>query len=98
MCNCYDEVKGKLLEHAKAKAPEGAHDFDIELGGYIFGVTDEGITHRSSNAVTFRYKAPKKAGGMKNVTDKTFVRATYCPYCGLSYQTGKPAEAKAEEV
>lgn len=84
MCECYSTVKQKLSEHFQKQMPEGSKDFELELQGYVFGI-GAGITHRSANNAVARYQAPKKAGGFKAVTQKTFVRATFCPFCGVKY-------------
>jgi hypothetical protein len=86
MCDCYSTVKAKLAEHFQSKLPEGAIDFELELQGYVFGLSDDGVTHRAANNAVARYRAPKKAGGMKKVTQSTFVRATFCPFCGVKYE------------
>lgn len=86
MCDCYDRVKKNLTEHFQQKLPEGAQDFELELQGYLFGFGGPGVTHRSRNSVVVRYRAPKKAGGLKNVSQKTFIRASFCPFCGKSYE------------
>lgn len=91
MCNCYTEITNKVTEKVKADAPIGAENFDIELGGFLFGMSDAGLTHRSSNALTIKYTAPKKSGGTKNVTQKSFVRATFCPFCGVKYSASEGA-------
>lgn len=91
MCKCYETVKQKLSEHFQAQMPEGSRDFELSLEGYVFGISDEGVTHRSANNAVATYMAPKKAGGMKKVTQKTFVRATFCPFCGVDYET-EPSE------
>lgn len=85
MCECYATVKAKLSEHFQKQMPEGSKDFELELQGYVFGITDDGVTHRSANNAVATYMAPKKAGGMKKVTQKTFIRATFCPFCGEKY-------------
>ncbi len=86
MCNCYDRIQKMLHERFKEMAPEGSERFEVELGGYVFGVTNEGqMTHRSSNEAIIHYMAPKKSGGMKKVTQKTFIRASFCPFCGKQY-------------
>ncbi|TKD30011.1 hypothetical protein [Azotobacter chroococcum] len=84
MCNCYDDVLKKVTEKVKADAPQGSEKFDIELGGYLFSFGD-GVEHRSSNPLTITYMAPKKSGGMKKVSQKSFVRASFCPFCGEPY-------------
>ena len=84
-CECYTTVKEKLSTHLQSKLPKGATNFNFELEGYLFGFTDDGVTHRSSNSVKVRYQAPKKAGGMKWVRQSTFVRASFCPFCGVGY-------------
>jgi hypothetical protein len=94
MCDCYGDMKNKLVEHLSAKMPEGSEKLDIEIQGYLFGVTvDNSITHRSSNAVKGSYMTPKKGGGMKRVSINTYIRASYCPFCGESYQKAE-AESK----
>ncbi len=85
MCECYSTVKEKLSEHFQKQMPEGSKDFELTLQGYVFGISDDGVTHRSANNAVATYMAPKKAGGMKKVTQKTFVRATFCPFCGVKY-------------
>lgn len=96
-CNCYDDTKASVEEHMKAKLPEGAQGFELDLEGYVFGISDSGVTHRAAFPLNIRYMASKKAGGMKKVTQKTFMRASYCPFCGLSYESGKPAEPAAAQ-
>jgi len=86
MCECYSTVKEKLSEHFQKQMPEGSKDFQLELQGYVFGISDDGVTHRSANNAVAKYMAPNKNGGMKKVTQKTFVRATFCPFCGLKYE------------
>lgn len=88
-CNCHTEVKGKLFAHFSAKMPEGSEKLELELQGYMFGITDDGITHRATSPVKGSYMTPKKGGGMKRVAVNTFVRATYCPFCGVAYEPAK---------
>jgi hypothetical protein len=85
-CECYSDVKQKLHYHFQKDAPEGSTNFEISLGGYLFGFTDDGVTHRSSNDVKITYVAPKKGGGVKKVSKKSYVRASFCPFCGVSYE------------
>jgi hypothetical protein len=86
MCDCYSQVKQKLFDWAKKNQPEGSTEPEIELQGYLFAFGGaEGVTHRSSNSVRVQYQAPKRAGGMKKVVQNTFVRAGYCPFCGVKY-------------
>jgi hypothetical protein len=93
MCNCYEAIKEKLVEQARSKAPAGAVDISVDFGGYVFGLIGNGVTHRSANEITVRYQAPKKAGGLKKVTNKFKLFASHCPYCGEKYG---PAEGGAE--
>lgn len=86
MCDCYSTVKEKLSEHFQKQLPEGSKEFELELEGYVFGLSDDGVTHRSANNAVARFLAPKKTGGMKKQVLKTFVRATFCPFCGVKYE------------
>lgn len=86
MCNCHCESQQRLLDHVKAQLPAGATGLEVELQGYVFGMSDDGMTHRAACPVSIEYQAPKKAGGMKTVKQKTFLRATFCPFCGEKYE------------
>lgn len=87
MCNCYDVIKTKLVDHVAKSAPEGHGAIEVEIQGYLFGLSETGVTHRSSNSVAYSFTAPKKGGGVKKVSKKTFVRATFCPFCGVNYDS-----------
>lgn len=96
MCNCYFKMRDKLVEHFKKKAPDGATEPEVEIHGYMYGIDgDGGLLHRATNNVTVRFEAPRKAGGMKKVVDKTYLRATYCPFCGDSYEESERREREA---
>lgn len=85
MCNCHSESQQRLFDHVKGKLPAGATDLDVELQGYVFGIGDKGVAHRAACPVEIQYQAPKKSGGMKTVKQKSFLRASYCPFCGEAY-------------
>lgn len=86
MCNCHSESQQRLFDHAKARLPDGSIGLDVELQGYVFGMGDGGLSHRAACPVAIEYQAPKKAGGMKTVKQKSFLRATFCPFCGDKYE------------
>lgn len=87
MCKCFETVKGKLSDHFQKQMSEGSKDFELSLEGYVFGLSEDGVTHRSSNKAVATYMSPTKTGGMKKVTQKTFVRASFCPFCGVNYES-----------
>lgn len=91
MCNCYDRITKLLEEKVKADAPPGSENFSIEIQGFLFGFREGGVTHRSSNAVKIAFTAPKKSGGTKLVRQNSFVRASFCPFCGESYEKAEAA-------
>ena len=95
MCNCYYESQKRLVEHVKAQLPPGSTGLDVELQGYVFGMGGDGLTHRAACPVAIEYQTPKKAGGMKTVKQKSFLRASFCPFCGESYDK---AEASAGDT
>ena len=96
MCNCHTEMEALLTKHHSALAPEGHEDFKAVLGGYSFGITADlnTIVHVAVLPVTVRYRAPRKAGGMKDVSQKSSMVATCCPFCGVRY---KKKEEKSQE-
>ncbi len=85
MCTCYNQNKQLLLDHYKDTLPAGSANLDVELQGYVFGMSNEGVSHRAACAVRIEYQAPRKDAGMKTVKQKSFLRATYCPFCGVNY-------------
>lgn len=84
-CKCYEEVSAKLEDHIRGQLPPGSVDLELKLNGYVFGLNDNGLSHRAANEVKYSFMAPKKAGGMKRVAKTTFMRASFCPFCGVSY-------------
>lgn len=86
MCNCHSESEKRLIEHVKTQLPAGAEGLSVELQGYVFGFGGEdGVNHRAACPVAIEFQAPKKAGGMKTVKQKSMLRATFCPFCGEKY-------------
>ncbi len=86
MCNCHSESEQRLREHVQQQLPTGATGLSVELQGYVFSLGgSEGVNHRAACPVDIQYQAPKKSGGMKSVKQKSFLRASYCPFCGEKY-------------
>jgi len=99
MCNCHSELTVKLKERLLPSLPKNASNFELELGGYVFGIPNDGgpITHRPALPIEVRYALPKKTGGYRNVKKTQNMHATYCPFCGLSFTTGLPATAEGKD-
>lgn len=92
MCNCHSESEARLKDHVQKQIPDGSTGLSVELQGYVFGMGGpEGINHRAACPVEITYQAPKKSGGMKSVKQKTFLRATFCPFCGDKYDKAEAA-------
>lgn len=85
-CSCHSDSEKRLKDHVEKQLPPGSRNLSVELQGYVFGMSDAGMTHRAACPVTIEYEAPKKAGGMKTVKQKTFLRASFCPFCGHKYE------------
>lgn len=86
-CNCYGEMKKRVLEHLAKDLPDGATEPDIELDGYTFGIRtgSNDLIHQAAHQAVIRYEEPKKKGGMKKTVKKIQVFATFCPFCGEKY-------------
>lgn len=84
-CDCHTRVEASCKEKIASQLPEGYRDLSVELGGYVFGIESNTVTHRAAMPVTANYFAPKKGGGMKSVKQTIQMRATYCPFCGAAY-------------
>lgn len=98
-CNCHSSTQERLRKHYAEKLPAGSTDLDVSLNGYVFGFSDDGMTHQAACPVEVEYQTPKKGKtpGMKRVKQKTFMRASFCPFCGLSYFKGSPAKPKCPD-
>lgn len=97
MCNCYDEMQAKLKSHYAVEAPPEHTDLEVDLGGYRFTIDDKGLGHVASFDATVRYLAPRKSGGMKKAVHKTFLVATFCPFCGERYKPKVETPAAAQQ-
>lgn len=85
-CSCHSDSEKRLKDHVEKQLPEGSRNLSVELQGYVFGMGDDGMTHRAACPVAIEYQTPKKAGGMKTVKQKSFLRASFCPFCGQKYE------------
>lgn len=86
MCTCHSDSEQRLRETVESRLPAGSRNLTVELQGYVFGMSDTTLTHRASCPVSIEYETPKKSGGMKTVKQKSFLRATFCPFCGEKYE------------
>ena len=86
MCTCHSDSEQRLRETVESRLPAGSRNLTVELQGYVFGMSDERLTHRASCPVAIEYETPKKSGGMKTVKQKSFLRAAFCPFCGEKYE------------
>lgn len=97
-CTCYHDLTERLTKHIGEQLPLGAEQLEVALGGYVFGISDEGMTHRPALPITTTYKVPAKKGDRMRVVKKSqSMHATYCPFCGLSFKTGKPATEEGKD-
>lgn len=85
MCNCHKEQEELLREEFQQQLPPGAEGLSVKLQGYVLSVGGGKSTLRAACKVEIQFQAPKKARGMKYVKQKTYLRATYCPFCGEKY-------------
>lgn len=91
MCTCHSESEARLKDHVEKQLPNGAVGLSVELQGYVFGMGGDGVSHRAACPVAIEYQAPKKAGGLKTVKQKSFLRASFCPFCGEKYDKDEAA-------
>lgn len=85
MCNCRSEIEAKLLDRVKEQAPEASRAHKAELQGFVFGLTDKGITMRNGLTAAAEWEQRNKAGDFKLKKVKQSVRGTYCMFCGEKY-------------
>lgn len=82
-CDCQTKVQAELLKHYKEAHPTGTNP-KLELGGYVYLMGGK-VESKASLPVTFSADFPIKSGGQKNKKSKSYVTATYCPFCGVQY-------------
>lgn len=81
MCDCRKVYEEKLLLMFQKKHPD-ATDMKAEIGGYQFGYSNNELTMKPSMPVAVSMSIPKKSGGRTNKKHKTFIVASFCPFCG----------------
>jgi hypothetical protein len=93
MCDCKRNIEARLLVRAKEMHPE-ALGHEVKLTGYafIFGKT---VELKGAMPFEFRAEFPMKKGGLKCKVEKTSMMFTYCPFCGVKYDSDS---ADPEEV
>lgn len=94
-CECKKSYEKKIAEKLTAQLPDGHKDFNGELSCYGFGFDDQ---NNLMTALMIPYKGsvmiPKKSGGMKKQKIDTFLKASFCPFCGKTASDG--ADARGE--
>lgn len=82
-CECKKEWEAKIAEKLKAKLPEGYENFNAELKSYSLGFGED---NKLVSMVCIPYEGsvmvPKKSGGLKKQKIGTFLKASFCPFCG----------------
>lgn len=87
-CDCKKQLEQKVSEHIKESLPEGFTGFSASLEGYGLGINEE------TNSFTLRFTVPytghamvtTKSGAQKKHRIKTFITASFCPFCGLKQE------------
>nr|WP_067285789.1 hypothetical protein [Marinobacterium profundum] len=83
-CECKTEFEAKLAERMKADLPEGHADYKAELDNYTLGISDAGLRLEMIIPYKGRVQVPKKAGGLKTQKIDTWIKAAFCPFCGVA--------------
>jgi hypothetical protein len=82
-CECKKDYEAKISENLKGNLPEGSTEFTGELDCYGLGIDDH---NNFVTALMIPFKGsvmvPKNSGGMKKQKVQTFLKASFCPFCG----------------
>lgn len=82
-CECKKDFQQKIEDHVKKGLPEGYENYSANLEGYGLGITDDNcFVTRFMIQYSGKVMIPKKGGGLKSKSIKTFITASYCPFCG----------------
>jgi hypothetical protein len=86
MCNCKQETEAGLAEALPDQLPEGHEGLSARLTGYAMMIGD-GVMHlRQVMPIAVTYRAPTKAGVMKEKKQSMSMQANYCMFCGEKYE------------
>lgn len=96
MCNCRQDLEGKLLERFQAAAPE-AKGHGVELKGYGFSL-DESIQVVAFMEYETGATYPLKKGGEKYKTQRGNMIFSHCPFCGESFSKATASTTDAGVV
>lgn len=87
MCNCMNEMGGKIKKHISQQIPAGGEiiDYETDWDNKMLSLED-GKYYVMLN-YKLAYRAKKKSGEMaKNITRlSNCVKMSYCPFCGVKY-------------
>jgi hypothetical protein len=85
MCDCKKVIEGKLKTRFVEQQPE-AKEHGARLTGYalIFGET---LTEKGAMEAELKANFPLKKGGEKQKTIRHSMIFTFCPFCGIKYES-----------
>lgn len=85
MCDCRTVIEGKLKTRFMEQKPE-AKEHEAKLMGYalLFGET---LTEKGVMEAELKAKFPLKKGGEKQKTIRQSMIFTFCPFCGVKYES-----------
>lgn len=85
MCNCRQETEARLLESLPEQLPKGIEGLKASLQGYALMFNGTAFSSCQVMPIEVTYRAPTKAGVMKNKKQSISMKANYCMFCGEKY-------------
>jgi len=96
-CNCKNDLEEKLLARFQDVSPE-AIGHELSLTGYAFILGDK-LEYKGCMKIEAVADFPLRKGGFKRKTQTQNMIFTFCPFCGVKYESEEVAAlARADKV
>ena len=96
-CSCKTEIEAKLLTRFQEVSPE-AVGHEVSLTGYAFILGDK-LEFKGCMKLEAVADFPLRKGGFKRKTQIQNMIFTFCPFCGVKYESEEVAAlARADKV
>ena len=73
------------MEALPGQLPEGHTDLRVSLTGYALMMGDGGAKSRQVMPISIEFRAPTRAGAMKDKKQSMSMVANFCMFCGEKY-------------
>lgn len=86
MCDCRKQTELRLIDAVSQTLPEGHEALCVRLDGYALMMGEGVAKSRQVMPISITYRAPTRAGVMKDKKQSMSMMANYCMFCGEKYE------------